>query len=220
MIQAVLFDMDGLMFATEQVYTDCWYLAAAEMGITVTDDLLASLRGTGVDRCREIFNGRVPGNHYDDAWALTLRYVDHFIDTQPAPVKPGLMALLDWLKTRNIPMVLATSTARPRAMRLLRSAGVTDYFSAVTFGTEVPRPKPFPDVFLAAAASVGAAPENCVVLEDSHNGLRAAKAASCTAIVVPDMDPAPPEALGLWDYRLQSLDQAIPILEALMDIHK
>lgn len=216
MIQAVLFDMDGLMFATEQVYTDCWYQAAAEMGITVTDDLLASLRGTGVDRCREIFNARVPGGYYDAAWTLTLQYVDRYIDTQPAPVKPGLMELLDWLKQRGIPMVLATSTARPRAMRLLRSAGVTEYFSAVTFGTEVPRPKPFPDIFLAAAKSVGAESENCVVLEDSHNGLRAAKAAGCTAIVVPDMDPAPDEALGLWDYQRESLDQVIPILESML----
>lgn len=216
MLQAVLFDMDGLMFATEQVYTDCWYVAAGELGITVTDDLLASLRGTGVDRCRTIFNGRVPGNWYDTAWALTLRHVDTYIETQPAPIKPGLMEILSWLKARNIPMVLATSTARPRAMKLLERAGVTEYFSAVTFGTEVPNPKPAPDIFLAAAESVGADPSCCVVLEDSHNGLRAAKAAGCTAIVVPDMDPAPDAALGLWDHCVSRLDEAIPILECLL----
>lgn len=220
MIQAVLFDMDGLMFATEQLYVDGFLAAGRELGIPVTESLLARLRGTGIAECRRIFNDAIPGELYDTARGLCLTYVERQLAREGVPVKPGLMELLAWLRQRRIPMVLATSTAREKAMRMLDETGVTAYFSAFAFGTEVPRPKPFPDIFLAAAAAVGAEPERCLVLEDSHNGLRAAKAAGCTAVVVPDLDPAPARELGLWDYQAEELSQVIPILEALAGIQK
>ena len=216
MIQAVLFDMDGLMFGTEQLFVDGFLAAGKELGVPVTEALLAKLRGTGIAECRKFFNDAIPGELYDTARSLCVERVEEMIRTRGVPVKPGLYTLLKWLQDRGIPAVLATSTARERAMDLVDRAGVTEYFAAFVFGTEMPRPKPFPDIFLAAAKSVGAAPENCLVLEDSHNGLRAAKAAGCLAVAVPDLDPAPEEALGLWDYQRESLDQVIPILESFL----
>lgn len=220
MIQAVLFDMDGLMFGTEQLFVDGFLAAGRELNIPVTESLLARLRGTGIAECRKIFNDTIPGELYDTARALCVQRVEEGIRTRGVPVKPGLYALLKWLKEHQIPAVLATSTARERAMDLVDRAGVREYFSSFVFGTEMPRPKPFPDIFLAAAKSVGADPMHCLVLEDSHNGLRAAKAAGCIALAVPDLDPAPEASLGLWDYQRESLDQVIPILEELTRIHK
>lgn len=216
MIQAVLFDMDGLMFGTEQLFVDGFLAVGRETGLPVTEELLAKLRGTGIAQCRRIFNDAIPGGHYDTARARCVALVERRLEAEGVPVKPGLYTLLKWLKDHNIPAVLATSTARERAMDLVDRAGVREYFSAFVFGTEMPRPKPFPDIFLAAAAAVGANPTNCLVLEDSHNGLRAAKAAGCTAVAVPDLDPAPEESLGLWDYQRESLDQVIPILESFL----
>lgn len=212
MIQGVLFDMDGLMFDTERIGRHGWYTAARELGITIPDTVLSSLRGTGVKECRQIFNSAIPGRLYDTARAIRLRFADEFIAQYGLPVKPGLYPLLSWLRENNIPAALATSSNREKAMGYLHQAGVADYFSGAAFGPEVPNAKPAPDVFLLAAASIHADPNACVVLEDSPNGLKAARAAGCRAIVVPDLNPAPPSSDGLWDAKVSTLADVIPVL--------
>ena len=212
MLQGALFDMDGLMFDTERIGRDCWQDAARRLGLTIPETLIASMRGTGTNEARALFNAAIPGGRYDEARALRLRYAEEIIRREGLPVKPGLTELLDWLRGQGIPAVLATSTRRELAMDYLRMAGVADYFSAAVFGPEMPRPKPAPDIFLAAAAAVGADPAACAVLEDSPNGLKAARAAGCRPIAVPDLTPAPPESDGLWDACVPTLRDAVPVL--------
>lgn len=170
------------------------------------------MRGTGTDRCREIFNAAIPGDLYDTTHDLRLRYADEVIAANGVPVKPGLRELLRWLKAAGIPAVLATSTRREKALAYLQQTDVERYFTAAVFGPEVARPKPAPDIFLAAAAAIHAEPAHCVVLEDSPNGLQAAKAAGCPAIVVPDLTPAPAESEHLWNYRAKDLREVQQIL--------
>lgn len=213
MIQGVLFDMDGLMFDTERLGQMGWHSAAAQLDINIPEELIADMRGTGIDQCRELFNQMVPGKLYDRAHDLRVEYAEAWIRQHGVPVKPGLRALLDWLHQKSIPAVLATSTQRMRAERYLKDAEVWEDFSATVYGPEVSRPKPAPDIFLAAASAIQADPSQCVVLEDSPNGLRAAKAAGCRAVVVPDLTPAPPEKDKLWDARADDLQQVIQILE-------
>ena len=82
-------------------------------------------------------------------------------------------------------------------------------------GDEVAHAKPAPDIFLAAAKALGVPAEECLVLEDSPNGLRAAKAAGCKAVVVPDITPIPPESEGLWAASAVTLADVIPLLAQL-----
>lgn len=212
MLQGVLFDMDGLMFDTERVGRDGWHRAAEILHIDLPEGIIAAMRGTGTDRCREIFNAAIPGDLYDTAHDLRLRYADEVIAANGVPVKPGLPGLLRWLKAAGIPAVLATSTRREKALDYLQQTDVERYFTAAVFGPEVARPKPAPDIFLAAAAAIHADPAHCVVLEDSPNGLQAAKAAGCPAIVVPDLTPAPAESEHLWNYRAKDLREVQQIL--------
>ena len=177
MLQGVLFDMDGLMFDTERIGRDGWHKAAEILHIDLPEGIIAAMRGTGTDRCREIFNAAIPGSLYDTAHDLRLRYADEVIAANGVPVKPGLRELLRRLKASDIPAVLATSTRREKALAYLQQTDVERYFTAAVFGPEVARPKPAPDIFLAAAAAIHAEPAHCVVLEDSPNGLQAAKAA-------------------------------------------
>lgn len=215
MIEGVLFDMDGLMFDTERLGREGWLRAAAQLHIYIPERVIAAMRGTGEERSRAVFNRAVPGDLYDEAHEIRLRYADEWIETHGVPVKPGLQELLGFLRQERLPAALATSTPRFRAEHWLELAGVGEYFAATVCGPEVKRPKPAPDIFLAAAAAIHANPVRCVVLEDSHNGLRAAKAAGCRAIVVPDLTPAPAAEEELWDARAENLGQVIEILKRI-----
>ena len=131
------------------------------------------------------------------------------------PKRPGLDELLEELARRDLPAVLATSTGRVTALRYLELARVNRYFKGAVCGDEVEHGKPAPDIFLRAAALAGAAPGQCMVLEDSPNGLRAGAAAGCRAVMVPDLDPATPELAALAAAVVPSLREAIPLLDTL-----
>lgn len=215
MLDAVLFDMDGLMFDTERIGREGWHAAANILGIAIPESVIDAMRGTGAEECRSLFNARIPGNLYDTAKKLRTDYADLYIRQHGLPVKPGLQELLYWLRNENIPAALATSTCREKAMGYLRETGVDHFFSAAVFGPEVPKAKPAPDIFLAAAKALNVNPKRCVVLEDSPNGLKAAKAAGCIAIVIPDLTPAPEERENLWIAKADTLSDTIPILKRI-----
>ena len=108
------------------------------------------------------------------------------------PEKPGLRALLELLKARGVRMAVASSSQEDIILRNLRTAGVDRYFEVVVSSTDpaVRDGKPAPDVFLYAAKRLGVPAEDCWVLEDSLNGIRAAYAAGAMGIMVPDtMEP-------------------------------
>jgi beta-phosphoglucomutase-like phosphatase (HAD superfamily) len=117
-----------------------------------------------------------------------------------------------------VPLGLATNSGREFATRALRGAGLLDSFDAVVSAEDVERPKPAPDVYLAAAAALGADPADCVALEDSETGVEAALAAGMVVIGVPsfpgiDLSAAQLVAPSLEDARvwgLLGLERSVP----------
>ena len=130
------------------------------------------------------------------------------------PHRPGIVELLDWLEARDIPRAVATSTKRPLALRKLRAARLLDRFDAVCTSSDVAQPKPAPDVYLLAAERLGVAPADCLVLEDSPTGVRAALAAGMTPVQVPDMLLPDGEVRALRHRIVGSLGEAQRLLEA------
>lgn len=214
MIRGILFDMDGLMFDTEAIGYRGWKEAGRRLGIRIDDEAIASLRGLGGREKREMF-GQMTGRPevYEKALAIREDYADQWIVENGIPVKPGLKELLSFLKEEGIPAALATSTEREKAMSYLCMADVEKYFTASVCGKEAGNSKPAPDIFLKAAEKLKIPSEECLVLEDSVNGLNAAKAAGCMAAVIPDLTPAPPEEDGLWDWKVSDLKEMIPIIQ-------
>jgi len=125
------------------------------------------------------------------------------------PEKPGIRPLFDWLTAAGIPIALATSTSEKSAMWMIERAGLSKYFSAYAFGSEVEKGKPEPDIFLLARNRLGEMiPEECAVFEDSPAGIRAASRAGMRPVFVMDMIRPEPEVLSLIWKEIETLDQA------------
>lgn len=214
MIEAVLFDMDGLMFDTERMYQKAWLLAGQQMGVPIRPEIVDRMRGRnreGCTRvCREVFG---PEFDFDAMRTACRALMARWIEEDGLPVKPGLYELLAELERRGIPAVLATSTSRDSAWGHLQRAGVDNYFVGAVCGDEVSHSKPDPEVFLKAAALAGKDPRHCMVLEDSPAGVRAGAAAGCFTVMVPDLTQPDEELRRLADAILPNLNEAIALLD-------
>ncbi len=207
MIQAVVFDLDGVLIDTEEVWEQVRraYVAAAGreflphtqqamMGMSTGEWSRHLSVDVGVGRTPEIVAAQVLEQ-------MAARYREEL------PLIPGGVDAVRRLGER-FPLALASSSARILIDQVLETAGLTDAFQ-VTFSTEqVPRGKPAPDVYLTAVQHLGLPPEVCAAVEDSSNGLRAAAAAGLAVIAVPHATyPPAPDALAAADLVLRSLDE-------------
>ena len=209
-IEAVAFDMDGLMFDTERLANELWRAAGAESGWDLSLELLASLAGQpeSSDRqaLRETYGEDFP---YDALRARRIALEAEYFQNHEVPLKPGLIELLDFLVMKKIPMGVATSTARYRVLPLLQKSLILERFSSILCGDEVGRLKPDPEVYLRTATRLGVEPGNLLVLEDSRAGIAAAYAARAIPVMVPDL-LAPDEA---------ALSRAARVFKSLYEVN-
>ncbi|HWR10341.1 MAG TPA: HAD family phosphatase [Rectinemataceae bacterium] len=190
-IEAVAFDMDGLMFDTERVAIELWMAAGAVEGWKIGLELLKSFAGQPeyLDRQRliEVLGPDFP---YDSIVAKRLDMEAEYFLKNEIPIKPGLVDIIAFFGAKGLPMAVATSTPRYRALPLLGKAEVLDCFAFALCGDEVTNPKPSPEIYLKAARKFGVAPGSCLVFEDSRAGIAAASAAGTIPVMIPDqMEP-------------------------------
>jgi len=210
--RAVVFDMDGLMLDSERTILGCLDRAAREHGCQIEFDFWVAMVGQGDAACRRLLAGRVG----DTAADTILQRCHVLYDEEVArgiAHRPGIVELLRWLGEAGLPRAVATSTRRPLALRKLEAAGLLQHFDVVCTSSDVAAPKPAPDVYLLAARKLGVAPEDCVVLEDSPTGVRAALAAGMTPIQVPDMLLPDEQVRALGHRIIGSLAEVRPLLE-------
>ena len=121
------------------------------------------------------------------------------------PCKKGLKELLATLEEMGLPRIVASSSPRSMIEMNLKTSDTAKYFDKVVSGTEVAHSKPAPDTFLLAAEKLGLAPADCLVLEDSFNGVRAGRAAGCVTVMVPDLMQPTEEIRKLYDRKCEDL---------------
>jgi len=185
---AVIFDMDGLLLDTEPLAARAWSEAAATLGVGFDGALALAMVGRNFADCTAMVRA-----HYGDGYpvdALLGRWhaaYDVIVEREGLVLKPGVLELLDWLEDRAIPRAVATSTRHERARTKLARTALLPRFDDLVGGDEVTRGKPAPDIYVEAARRLGARATECLVLEDSEPGVRAALAARMTPIMVPDL---------------------------------
>jgi HAD superfamily hydrolase (TIGR01509 family) len=214
-IQAIIFDMDGLMLDTERLAQAAWQRAGAELGYDLPDEIYLLAVGRTAQATEEIFRGHFGADSpFAEIYARKQQYYHDAIEQGLVPLKAGLLELLDLIDELGLPKAVATSTARPLAEQKLRATGLLNRFPFIVCGNEVPNGKPAPDIFLAAAAKLEIAPAHCLVLEDSPAGIRAAHAAGMRAVHIPDLVPSSAEIAALAFHVAADL-HAVPALVGL-----
>lgn len=214
MVRGVIFDMDGLMFDTERLATVLWNQVGDELRIDMTEEFLDSFRGQNPTAIRNAFLQRF-GREFDfDGCMGRKDELQHrYIEEKGVPLKEGLPELLEYLKGQDIRMAVATSTQQSLAEKMLKIAGVYEYFDAVAYGNKVKRSKPFPDIFQKVAEDLGVPMRECLVLEDSISGVQAGKAAGGYIIHIPDVVVVPEEVKDGITAELGSLRDVIDWIE-------
>lgn len=207
-ISAVILDMDGLMLETESIYKLAWQSAATELGFDLDDDYYLTLVGQTNPACEAAllnrFGDHFPMNDFRGRWSSLWRTI---VETSGIPTKPGLIELLSFLRERQIPTAVATSSDRDYTSLSLRVAQLESWFDNVITGDQLVNGKPAPDIYIEAARRLGVEALNCIALEDSDAGVLSASAAGMITVMVPDLkEPSP-----------QARDAALCVVPSLVD---
>ncbi|KQY92659.1 HAD family hydrolase [Caulobacter sp. Root1455] len=189
-VQAVVFDMDGLLLDTETVYQAAMIEAGQAFDIDFTAATYRSMVGKTNPECavmlRELHGETFP---VEDYFARVWSDVEILLEAE-VRLKTGVMEILDYLDALGLPRAIATSNSRQAVDRYLGRFDLVRRFHAVVANADVTRHKPHPDPYLEAARRLNVHPTLCLALEDSHPGVRAAHAAGMMTIMVPDiLDP-------------------------------
>ena len=213
-VRAVLFDLDGLLVDSERIAQRNCLETCRALGYRVDETVTRRMLGCKRDECLHILKEAIPDFREEGYYEQSRARLWALFRAELKPMK-GAIALLSWLREEGIPYALASSSAQERVRVELQSTGLSGLFDTVLTGDCVENSKPAPDVFLMAAAALHTPPENCLVLEDSVNGVRAGRACGAVVCMVPDLVPYSDALAEYCDFVLESLQDAPALIRAL-----
>ncbi|RHO82999.1 HAD family phosphatase [Clostridiaceae bacterium AF42-6] len=214
--QAVVFDMDGVIFDTERLVIEFWKEVAKKHNIPNVEHTCIQCLGTNRVRTREIFLENYGADFPFDPYRaeVTELFNTHYKGV-PLPTKPGVRELLSYLQEQDIKVGLASSTAQHLVRDEIGTAGLLPYFQTLVCGDMVEHSKPAPDIFLKACEILNADPTKSIAIEDSFNGIRSAHCAGMTPIMVPDQVQPTDEIRALAFHVMPSLLDVLNWLKTL-----
>ncbi|WGE51983.1 HAD-IA family hydrolase [Actinobacillus equuli subsp. equuli] len=213
-ITSVIFDMDGVMIDSEPQWAEAQIIELAKYGVTITEqDCEKYTRGTRVDQLADIwiqrFNLKVENTVLIEAILDRICYAI----TQEGVAMEGLYELLDYLKSKNLRLAVATSSPNRVIQAVFERLNITDYFEIQCTAFDEEYGKPHPAVYLRAVEKLGVLKHECLVIEDTVTGLIAAKSASLTTLLVnPNYQQ---DRFAIADGRFSSLLDVVEYLKQL-----
>lgn len=183
-IKAVIFDMDGVLVDSEPIYFEVERSSFAHFGAPMTEEEHHTYVGVTLESMwRQVMDRHQLTCTLEEALSYHRKNVMQTITSHEGLVAiDGLERWLDWLQEKGIPIAVASSSPRSLIDLIMEKTGLDRYFDIRISGEEVPQGKPAPDIFLHATELLGQAPAHCIVIEDSRNGVHAAKSAGMRCI--------------------------------------
>jgi len=215
-IEAVVFDLDGLLLDTEELWDEARRRLAVERGARWPADAQRAMMGMSSPEWSRYMHDVVglaePPNEISAEVVSRLEALYR----ERLPLVDGALEAVGRIGSRW-PLAIASSSNRPLIDLFLELSGTKDLFRATVSSEEVPRGKPAPDVYLEAAGRLGVPPTSCAAIEDSENGIRSAAAAGMRVVAIPNRAfPPGPDALSLADAVLESPDElTVATIESL-----
>ncbi|MCA9097786.1 MAG: HAD family phosphatase [Planctomycetaceae bacterium] len=211
-IRAVCFDLDGLMFNTEVIFNEVGHELLRRRDRVMTHDLITAMMGRRAIEAVQVMIdwhelSDTAENLIDESQVLFFELAKDRLEAMP-----GLFELLEAIESRNLPKGVATSSTRSYLEKILGKFRLIERFHSILTAEDVQIGKPNPEIYLKAAARLGVAPEEMLVLEDSQAGTNAASAAGAFAVSIPhehsaahDFSNASLVADSLHDSRVMAL---------------
>ncbi|MCL2379555.1 MAG: HAD family phosphatase [Coriobacteriia bacterium] len=188
--KAVIFDMDGVIFNTEVIARRAWRTVFEKYGFEFTDKTYKKVIGRTMEAAFQILIDEYGPELPMDEMSVKQDVLWQEATQGSIEQKPCVAEILNYLQQQGIPCAVGSSTYHDEVEERLRVNGLRDYFKAVVGGDYVPNAKPAPDIFLKCAEYLKMRPNQCLVIEDSVNGIRAANAAGMQTMMIPDLIPA------------------------------
>ncbi len=186
-LPGVVFDMDGLLLDTERVCLDAFVQSRRNYSLPDNPEVFLQCVGLRGEACSKIISesldNKISLNDFNREWDKRITSALN----KNVPVKPGALELLKILKKNGHSLAVATSTRSATATDQLDASQLLKYFDCIVGGEQVSNPKPDPEPYHKAAASIGCEANQCIVFEDSETGVRAAIASGARTVQVPDL---------------------------------
>ena len=210
MKKGVIFDMDGLLLDTEQIWQANWHKQAALAGVEFPEEFPKYICGTSGQLMLDVIHRFFPTVDAVQFMTDTKAGVKYDLQHGEIPEKPGLHEILAFFKEAGCKIAVASSSDKDQIRHNLEKSGVIQYFDVIVSGQQAEHGKPAPDIFLMAAAELGLANEDCYVFEDAINGVKAGIASGSATIMIPDV-MAPTEecrtgCVGIYDSLLSAME--------------
>ena len=207
-LDGIVFDMDGVIFDTEQLGIRCWKIVGERYGLENIEVTVRKCIGRSSKDTKQIM-GDAYGDKVDleELYAASREVIREMFVKEGIPLKNGAPEVVRWLHDKGIKVGLASSTNYDTVIREMKEVGLIECFDVVIGGDMVENSKPCPDIYITACEKLGVRPENTLAVEDSLNGIRSAYSAGMLTVLIPDLIEPDEEMLKKAYIKLDDISQ-------------